>query len=79
MRPRPGARAEELGLKIGTYPTALLSPVSGGIKAGLAALQAGEAEAPMAPTPPEFRAELGYADTTPWPAKFAPPAEPSRV
>ncbi len=56
------ARAEELGLKIGTYPTALLSPMMGGIKAGLAALTAGEAEAPSALPPAELRAELGYPD-----------------
>jgi 2-methylisocitrate lyase-like PEP mutase family enzyme len=54
------ARAEELGLKIGTYPTALLSPVAAGIKAGLAALQRGEAEAAGALTPAEFRSTLGY-------------------
>jgi 2-methylisocitrate lyase-like PEP mutase family enzyme len=73
------ARAEELGLKIGTYPTALLSPVLAGIKAGLAALQAGEAEASMALTPPEFRAELGYAEYDTLAAKFALQAESSRA
>ena len=41
------ARAEELGLKIGTYPTALLSPMMGGIKAGLAALTAGKRKRPV--------------------------------
>ncbi len=56
------SRAEELGLKIGTYPTALLSPVAAGIKAGLAALAAGKAEAPGALPPAEFRADLGYPD-----------------
>src|SRR5215207_2147467 len=35
--------AAALGFKIGTYPTGLLSPVTGGIKAGLAALQGGDA------------------------------------
>ncbi|MGH7088755.1 MAG: isocitrate lyase/PEP mutase family protein [Stellaceae bacterium] len=45
------ARAAELGLKIGAYPTALLSPVIGGIKAGLAALAAGKAEAQGALAP----------------------------
>ena len=73
------ARAEELGLKIGTYPTALLSPVLAGIKAGLAALQAGEAEASMALTLPEFRAELGYAEYDTLAAKFALQAESSRA
>jgi 2-methylisocitrate lyase-like PEP mutase family enzyme len=56
------SRAEELGLKIGTYPTALLSPVAAGIKAGLAALATGKAEAAIALTPAEFRAELGYPE-----------------
>src|SRR4051812_37460552 len=73
------ARAEELGLKVGTYPTALLSPVLAGIKAGLAALQAGAAEASMALTPAEFRAELGYADYDAQAASFVLQAEPSRV
>lgn len=56
------SRAEELGLKIGAYPTALLSPVVAGIKAGLAALAAGHAEAPSALRPDDFRAELGYSE-----------------
>jgi 2-methylisocitrate lyase-like PEP mutase family enzyme len=54
--------AEALGLKIGTYPTGLLSPVAAGIKAGLAALKAGDAEAAMALPPAELRQTLGYAD-----------------
>ena len=56
------SRAAELGLKIGTYPTGMLSPVVGGIKAGLAALKAGEAEAPSAIAPAVLREALGYAD-----------------
>jgi 2-methylisocitrate lyase-like PEP mutase family enzyme len=52
--------AAALGFRIGTYPTALLSPVVGGMKAGLAALAAGEAEAPGALAPAELRATLGY-------------------
>jgi len=56
------ARAEQLGLKIGTYPTALLSPVAAGIQAGLDALSRGDAEAPGALTPAEFRIALGYAE-----------------
>src|SRR3954471_11432252 len=56
------ARAAELGLKIGTHPTALLSQMAAGIKAGLAALAAGEADAPGALDPAEFRATLGYPD-----------------
>jgi 2-methylisocitrate lyase-like PEP mutase family enzyme len=55
-------RAEELGLKIGTYPTGMLSPAIAGIKAGLAALNAGEAASPMALPPPELRKTLGYDD-----------------
>lgn len=55
-------RAAELGLKIGTYPTAMLSPAIAGMKAGLAALNAGQPEAAGALTPAEFRATLGYQD-----------------
>src|SRR5882724_13085608 len=54
--------AAALGFKIGTYPTGLLSPATAGIKAGLAALLAGEAEAASALPPPDLRATLGYAD-----------------
>lgn len=56
------ARAAELGLKIGTHPTALLSQMAAGIKAGLAALAAGAADAPGALSPAEFRTTLGYSD-----------------
>src|SRR6185295_10253081 len=48
-------RAAELGFKVGTYPTGLLSPAAAGIKAGVAALVAGEAEAATALPPPELR------------------------
>ncbi len=54
--------AEALGLKIGTYPTGLLSPMAAGLKAGLAALQAGEAEAAGALPPKELRETLGYGE-----------------
>lgn len=54
--------AAALGFRIGTYPTALLSPVIGGMQAGLAALAAGEAGAPAALPPAELRATLGYPD-----------------
>ena len=54
--------AAALGFKIGTYPTGMLSPATAGMKAGLAALKAGEAEAKSALAPPELRAALGYAD-----------------
>lgn len=56
------AHAAELGLKIGTYPTGMLSPAIGGMKAGLAALVAGDAEAPSALPPAELRTTLGYGD-----------------
>ncbi|HWV82155.1 MAG TPA: isocitrate lyase/PEP mutase family protein [Hyphomicrobiaceae bacterium] len=56
------SRAAELGLKIGTYPTGMLSPAIAGMKAGLAALNAGKAEAAGALTPAEFRSTLGYQD-----------------
>jgi len=52
--------AAELGFKIGTYPTAMISPVAAGIKAGLAALRAGQAEAATALPPAELRTTLGY-------------------
>jgi 2-methylisocitrate lyase-like PEP mutase family enzyme len=53
-------RAAELSFRIGTYPTAMLSPAIAGIKAGLAALVAGEAEAKSALPPAELRDTLGY-------------------
>ena len=56
------ARAAELGLKIGTHPTGVLSPAAAGIKAGLAALQDGKAEAESALSPDELREMLGYED-----------------
>jgi 2-methylisocitrate lyase-like PEP mutase family enzyme len=56
------AQAAALGMKIGTFPTGMLSPVTAGIKAGLAALAAGQAEAPSALPPKELRETLGYGD-----------------
>jgi 2-methylisocitrate lyase-like PEP mutase family enzyme len=53
-------QAAELGFKIGTYPTAMLSPAIAGMKAGLSALAAGEAEAASALAPAELRDTLGY-------------------
>jgi 2-methylisocitrate lyase-like PEP mutase family enzyme len=55
-------QAAALGFKIGTYPTGLLSPAAAGMKAGLAALVAGEAEAKSALPPAELREMLGYGD-----------------
>lgn len=54
-------RAAELGLKIGTFPTGLLSPAMAGMKAGLAAIAAGRSQADGALPPAEFRDSLGYA------------------
>jgi len=54
--------AEALGFKIGTFPTGMLSPVAAGIKAGLAAIKAGESESKMALPPPELRTLVGYPD-----------------
>lgn len=56
------AQALALGFKIGTYPTGMLSPAAAGMKAGLAALAAGHAEAPAALPPAELRAALGYVE-----------------
>ena len=62
-RETPGqTRAAELGFKIGTYPTAMLSPAMAGMQAGLSALKAGKAQAEGALTPAEFRSTLGYQD-----------------
>jgi 2-methylisocitrate lyase-like PEP mutase family enzyme len=55
-------QAATLGLKIGTYPTGMLSPAIAGMKAGVAALVAGEAAASSALPPAELRATLGYSD-----------------
>ena len=52
--------AEALGLKIGTYPTGMLSPSVAGIRAGLDALNAGNAVADSALEPADLRATLGY-------------------
>jgi len=54
--------ALKLGFKIATYPTGMLSPAAAGMKAGLAALKAGQAEAKGALPPAELRATLGYPD-----------------
>jgi 2-methylisocitrate lyase-like PEP mutase family enzyme len=54
--------AARFGFKIGTYPTGLLSPAAAGMKAGVAALVAGDAEAASALPPAELRSTLGYPD-----------------
>ena len=51
----------------------MLSPATAGMKAGLAALQAGEAEAQSALPPPELRTTLGYADYDTQAKRFAVP------
>jgi len=56
------SQAEAIGFKIGTYPTGLLSPAAAGMKAGVAALVAGEAAAASALPPAELRTMLGYPD-----------------
>ena len=56
------ADAAVLGLKIGTFPTGMLSPAIAGMQAGLAAFAAGASEASSALKPADFRAVLGYAD-----------------
>ena len=56
------AEALALGMKIGTFPTAMLSPAVAGIRAGLAALTAGGAEAVGALEPADLRETLGYGD-----------------
>jgi len=54
--------AKVLGFKIGTYPTGMLSPAAAGMKAGLAALQAGLSEAASALPSAALRETLGYGD-----------------
>ncbi len=55
-------QAAALGYKIGTFPTIMLSPAAAGMKAGLAALLAGENAAGSALPAAEHRAMLGYED-----------------
>jgi 2-methylisocitrate lyase-like PEP mutase family enzyme len=67
-------RAAELGLKIGTFPTGLLAPAISSIKAGLAAIAAGESEAKNSLSPKELRAALGYGDYEEQARRFAGPS-----
>jgi 2-methylisocitrate lyase-like PEP mutase family enzyme len=55
-------RAAELGFKIGTFPTAMLSPAIAGMQAGLAALKAGQSESGQALKPAALRDALGYGE-----------------
>ena len=52
--------AAALGLKIGTYPTGMLSPAIAGMQAGLDAVAAGGAEAASAVPSKKLREILGY-------------------
>lgn len=54
------ARAAELGMKIGTFPTGMLSPAIAAMQAGLKALAEGKSEGPGSLPPGQFRAVLGY-------------------
>jgi 2-methylisocitrate lyase-like PEP mutase family enzyme len=67
-------RAAELGLKIGTFPTGMLAPAISSIKAGLAAIAAGESEAKNALSPKELREALGYGDYEEQARRFAGPS-----
>jgi 2-methylisocitrate lyase-like PEP mutase family enzyme len=66
--------AAALGFKIGTLPTGMLSPAIAGMKAGLAAIKAGESEASSALPPPELRTTLGYGDYDAQAKPFLPSA-----
>jgi 2-methylisocitrate lyase-like PEP mutase family enzyme len=68
------SHAIALGLKIGAYPTVMLSPAAAGMKAGLAALSAGDAESSSALPPAELRTTLGYADYDAQAQRFILPA-----
>ncbi len=67
------ARAAELGFKIGTFPTGMLSPAIAGIKAGLAAIAAGRSESEMSLAPAALRDALGYDAYERQAKRFAPP------
>lgn len=56
------AEAAAMGFKIGTYPPTMLSPAIAGMRAGLAAMLAGEATAALALDNADHRATLGYGD-----------------
>jgi len=60
--PPTQAEAAALGIKIGTFPTGLISPAIAAMKAGLAALAAGRSQAEGAVTVEEYRATLGWGD-----------------
>lgn len=68
------SEAAQLGFKIGTHPTAMLSPVVGAITEGLNALRAGNAEAESAIAPAELRTALGYDDYDTQARRFSAPS-----
>jgi 2-methylisocitrate lyase-like PEP mutase family enzyme len=73
-RVTPSAKeAAALGYKIGTFPTAMLSPAVGAIQAGLNALNAGQSAADSAIAPAELSTLLGYADYEEQAQRFALP------
>jgi 2-methylisocitrate lyase-like PEP mutase family enzyme len=55
-------RAAELGLKIGTFPTGMLSPVIGAMQNALAAIREGASESAGSVAPTSLRDVLGYGD-----------------
>ncbi len=61
-KPPSAAEAAAMGFKIGTYPPTMLSPAIAGMKAGLAAMLAGQATAAGALSAADHRATLGYGD-----------------
>ena len=60
--PPSAAEVAAMGFKIGTYPPTMLSPAIAGMKAGLAAMLAGQATAVGALSAADHRATLGYGD-----------------
>lgn len=56
------ARAAELGLKIGTFPSAMLSPAIAAMQAGLAELRVGGNESELALPPAGVKKAIGYAE-----------------
>jgi 2-methylisocitrate lyase-like PEP mutase family enzyme len=67
----PWRRAAELGIKIGTYPTALIGPVVAALQRSLAVLGAGDGEPTEGPPMAELRKTLGYGDYEAEAARFA--------
>ena len=55
-------RASDLGFRLGTFPTSVLSTAMAGIQAGLAALRTGDAIAAGALPQAQLRQTLGYTD-----------------